>query len=300
MTMSIIKPVALTDAKLTSSTVPEADYPAWVAATSYTIGQRVIRVGTHRIYENTIAGVDATAPELAPTRWLEIAPTNRWAMFDQKVGTSTTLTSPLTVVVRPGSIGGLALMSLIGTQVDVTVKTSPGGTIIYSLVKVLDGTVVTDFFDWFYADYAQQTDLLLRDLPTQYPGCEVTVSITGSSAVACGICHFGAVSDVGQTLMGASVGITDYSVKNVDAFGNYNVVERAYSKRASMRVFTTKADFNRLFAFLASVRATPCIYIMTEASGLESTVIYGFFKSFSIDVEYASHHLCALEVEGLI
>ena len=38
--MKFIRPTAINDARLTSSTVPEADHPAWDAATSYTVGQR--------------------------------------------------------------------------------------------------------------------------------------------------------------------------------------------------------------------------------------------------------------------
>ena len=300
MTMSIIKPTYLTDTMLTSSTAPETDYAAWVAGTSYALGDRVIRTTTHRVYENLIPGVDAALPEVAPTRWLEIAPTNRWAMFDQKVGTSTTLASPLTVVVRPSAVSGMALMELAGDQVEVTVKSSPGGTIIYHKVISLDGTVVTDIYDWFYADRVQQTEVLLTDLPTQYVGCEITISLTDLSAVSCGICHFGTAISIGRSTAGASVGITDYSVKNIDAFGNYTVVERAYSKRATLSVVTQKVDFNRIYRFLAGVRAVPCIYVATDQPGYEPMIIYGFFKDFSIDVSYPDSHLCQLSIEGLI
>ena len=300
MTMSIIKPNVLTDAMLTSSTAPETDYAAWAAGTSYSIGQKVIRTSVHRVYENVIAGVDATLPELAPTRWLEISPTNRWGMFDQKVGTSTTIASPLTVVVHPGTVGGLALLELDASNVSVSIKSSPGGTVIYTKSVPLDGTVVTDFYDWFYAEYTAQTSLLLMDLPTQYVGCEMTISITGIGSVGCGVCHFGEVSNLGATLQGASVGIIDYSTKNVDAFGNYTVVQRAYSKRCNLQVLTEKAAFSRIYNFLASIRATPAIYIGTEQPGYEPVVVYGFFKSFNIDVAYPQNHLCRLEIEGLI
>ena len=71
MTMSIIKPNVLTDAGLTSSTAPETDFPAWLAATSYTVGDKVMRAvsGVHKNFQALIAGVDAGLPELTPTRW---------------------------------------------------------------------------------------------------------------------------------------------------------------------------------------------------------------------------------------
>ena len=41
--MRYIVPTTITDAMLISSSVAEADYAAWNAATAYTVGNRVIR-----------------------------------------------------------------------------------------------------------------------------------------------------------------------------------------------------------------------------------------------------------------
>ena len=75
--MYILKPIDYTFAQVTANTaLPESDFPAWAAATSYTVGTKVIRATTHRIYQSLIAGVDATLPENAPSRWLDVGPTN--------------------------------------------------------------------------------------------------------------------------------------------------------------------------------------------------------------------------------
>lgn len=300
MTMSIIKPNVLTDAGLTSSTAPETDFAAWNAATAYAVGDKVIRASTHRIYERLVAGTTATAPESDTTNWLDIAPTNRWAMFDSAVGTVTTIANDLTVVMRPGAVGGLALLELVGRQVQITMKDAPAGTVIYSKTVVLDGTMITSFYEWFYTDFAQLTDLVLTDLPVHFVSNELTVSITGSSDVACGVCHFGEVLEIGDTEAGASVGIVDYSTKTVDAFGNYSITQRAFSKRSDLKLVTQAGQFNRIFRALASVRSTPCVYVGTEAPGFEPLIVYGFYKDFSIDVAYQSIHLCNLSIEGLI
>ena len=47
--MQFITPVQITDAMLVASSIPEADYAAWNAATSYAEGDRVIRASTHRV-----------------------------------------------------------------------------------------------------------------------------------------------------------------------------------------------------------------------------------------------------------
>lgn len=307
MTMSIIKPVTLTDAMLTSSTAPEADYAAWNSATSYTAGTKVMRAvdGVHKNFENLVGGIHATPPELATSgatpRWLDLGATNRWAMFDTKVGTVTTLASPLTVVMAPGSISGIALLELTGRQVDITMKDAPGGTTVYSKTVSLDGTIIESFYDWFYVDYQQLTDVTLTDLPSQFATCELAVTVTSTSGnVGVGVCNFGRVYAIGSTQYNATVGIISYSSKTVDTFGNTTVIKRANSKRSSLKLLTEKSDFNKIYRLLASLDSVPCIFIGTEAAGFEPLIVYGFYRDFSIDVAYVTTHLCNIEIEGLI
>ena len=106
--MFILVPITITDAMLSSSTIaePAAGETAWNAATSYAVGDRCILTATHRVYENLIAGINATSPELALTgatpRWLDYGPTNRWARFDGIVNTASTDTTTFTYVLTPG------------------------------------------------------------------------------------------------------------------------------------------------------------------------------------------------------
>jgi hypothetical protein len=302
--MKLIKPTALTTAMLASSTAPEADYTPWSSVTPYVAGNRCLLASTHRIYECQVAHTNAS-PEVNLTgltpKWLDIAPTNRWAMFDNVVGTVTTLASPLTVVLNPGAVSGLALLGLVGRVATATLKNAPGGTPVYTKAVDLDGTVITSFYDWFFGPFVQLTDVVFTDIPLHYVAPELTVSLTATSGnVVCGVCKVGEAITIGGTEYGATAGIVDYSVKQRDAFGNYAVVERSFSKRNTFKVETDLLDFNRIFKALTSVRAIPCIWIGTEEPFYEPLVTYGFFKDFSIDVAYPTMNLCSLEIEGLI
>jgi hypothetical protein len=305
--MTITKPVTLTDTMLTSSTAPEADYAVWVFG-AYTVGtKRIMTTGLHIVYECLVAhtSTDATgAPNLntggVTPKWLAIAPTNRWAMFDTKVGTVTSLASPLTVVTQPGSVSGIALLELTGKQVAISMKNTAGGAVVYSKTVDLDGTIIGSFYEWFFEDYVQLTDLNITDLPSQFTSCELTISLTGTSSVGCGVCHIGRVHPIGDTQYGATVGIISYSVKSVDGFGNTTVTKRANSKRNSLKVVTAKSDFNRIYRLMASLDSVPCIFSAVSTTGYEPMIVYGFWKSFSIDVAYFSTHLTDFEIEGLI
>lgn len=302
--MKIIKPIVVTDAMLSSSTAPETDYAAWNSATAYVVGNRCIRVATHRIYECLVNNTNFTPEDnsIAPApKWLDIAPTNRWAMLDNVVGTVTALASPLTTVFTPGSVSGVALMELTGKTLAVSLKNAPGGSVVYSKTVDLDGTIINSFYDWFFQPYVQLTDVVLTDLPFHYFAPELTISISATSGnVGIGVCKFGEVVTIGDTQYGATAGIIDYSVKRRDGFGNMEIDEGSFSKRANFKVETSLLEFNRIFRMLASGRAKLWIYIGTEEAHYEPLLVYGFFRDFTIDVTYTTTHYCSLEIEGLI
>lgn len=309
--MKILKPHVITDAMLTRTTVPEpddGDGTAWSGKVAYAEGAVVYIPATHLRYRAVVAipaPTTGTNPppsdtSVSPAKWIGLGATNRWRMFDNVVGTATVGVSPLTVVLRPGSTSGVAVLELVGRSASVVMKDRPGGIEVYRRDVELDGTAIESFFDWFFSDYVGLTDFVLTDLPSQFGTCELTLEVENSGAAAeVGVYKPGLVVDIGETQYGASVGILDFSRKERDAFGNVGVTERAFSKRANFSVLTEKINFNRIFRTLASLRATPCIYIGTELPGYQPFLIYGFYKDFTIDVPYPTHNLCSIEVEGL-
>lgn len=308
--MKFIRPTTITDARLTSSTVPEDDYPAWNAATNYTVGTKVIRTTTHRVYECLIAGVNATLPEVAvlattSPRWLDLGADNRWAMFDSKVGTATSAAASLTVVLAPGRFNSLALM-----QVDaglVTVSLSVSGEVVYTAsMNLTAGNAVGDWYQYFYEPVYQQdslviTDLVdasLMDIPAYSEGVlTVTLSKT-SGTVSIGALIVGMYASLGTTQYQPTIGITDYSRKETDAFGNTDVLQRTYSKRMNASVVVLKNDIDNVARLLAQYRSTSLVWV--GAGNLyTSMIIYGFSKDWEISIDNYSFGTLSLQVEGL-
>lgn len=302
--MKVIKPHVITDMMMLSSSVQENDYPAWASGTTYALGARVMRTSVHRVYERLVAGAGTVAPELdttSPPVWMDVGPTNKWAPFDDVVGTLATGPSPLSYVLSVGFTDSLALFELGGRYVDVVMKDGTGGVVVYQKRIDLEVTDIETIFDWFFSDLDLRTDIVITDLPGQYASAELSLTITSTSGGASvGVIKPGLISDLGETQYGARVGIDDYSRKERNEFGNTVITKRAYSKRGSFTMLTTLGTFNRIYRTLAALRATPCVYIGTEAAGYEPLLIYGFFTSFNIDISYPSYHLCSLDIEGLI
>lgn len=296
--MRLIRPTTLTDAMLTSSTAPETDYPAWSSATAYAVGVRVILAATHRRYEALAASTNVS-PASDPTKWLDLGPTNRWAMFDARVGTATNRTASLQVGLAPGAIDALAL---IDTQAEsATVTLTVGGVQVYSRSQTFNvgGVAIDNWFSWFFEPLGQKTSMLFLDVPV-YAAGQLSVTLTRDNpadSVSCGTLLVGRQLSLGDTEHGADIGIIDYSRKETDQFGVTSVVERAFAKRMTAKVVMATDAIDDIHRSLAALRATPVLWIGSES--FESLTVYGFYKEFSIDIAYPTVSYCSLTIEGL-
>lgn len=295
--MKVIKPVVLTDAHLISSTVAETEYAAFAGGTDYAVGARVIY--KHVIYESVQTPNVSHTPTLWPLYWAPISPTNQWAMFDSETSTQTSAAGSLTVVIKPGYINSLAVFGLEGETLDITVRDGLAGPVVYSATRTLDGTVLADWYQYFYEPYVQLGEVVLIDLPT-YGNAHITLTVTGAGTVKCGTLAAGTAYLVGDTQYGASASIIDYSRKDTSATGVTSLTKRKYSKRMSAPLVLDNGQINKVQRLLADLRATPCAWIGTDSAGYEPLIIFGFYRDFSIDVAYPTQSFCNLEIEGLI
>jgi hypothetical protein len=298
--MKVIKPTTITSAMLVSTTATEA-YSAWNAGTAYVLTDKVIYTTTERIYERLVAGTTATAPNLDTVNWLDIGPTNKWAMFDSEVSTQTSATTSLTAVVKPGYVNSLAFFGLEGASIDITERDGLAGPIVYTASKTLDGAIIADWYQYFFEPTVQLAEVVFTDVPP-YSNGHITVVITGATS-KCGIMLVGTFYGIGETQNGASASIIDYSRKETDPeFGTTTFVRRAYSKRMNASMFLDNTQINKVQRVLADLRATPCAWIGSDMTGMEPLTVFGFYRDFSINVAYggtSGHSLCSLEIEGL-
>lgn len=296
--LRILSPLAVTPAMLVSSTAADAD-PAWSSATTYALGALVTYSG--RAYESLQASNTNKVPDAASsaTWWLDRGASNRWAMFDRSVGSSTTHGSALTVVIAPDDIvTAVALLSAGGTTATVTVTDAAAG-VVYTRTQTIGGAQAADWWEYFFGDRETIGELVFDGLPP-YLGASITVTIDASGSASCGTLLLGKLHEVGPVTYGGEFGITDYSRKEADAFGNFDVVERAYARDVSYPVRIARGDARRLDALFAAIRATPCLFVGDEDTDtLGPLVAYGFYAEFRVTVAYPTEFLMTLEVKGL-
>lgn len=298
--MKVIRPTVISPSQLISSSLAENDYAAYAAGTSYALADRVIYA--HKIWESRVTGNLANTPNLYPLKWLDLGPTNRWAMLDEQTSTlSTSNTGSLSLTIATGLIDSVVLIGVVAYQSEVVLRDGLNGPIVYSEILPFSGDAAVDWYQYFFFDPDASRSLgVVLNLPP-YQSSHLTVTLTSADNVAIGNLVCGLTSDLGGTDYGATVSITDYSRKDTDEFGYTTFVKRAFSKRMNASLQFKNTQLNRIQRLLYSLRATPCVWIGSDyAEFEEALVVYGFYRDFTTTIAYYQDSLCSIEIEGLI
>jgi hypothetical protein len=299
--MRLVRPQAITDTSgLVSTTVVEAE-TAWSNVATYAAGAIHFKsiAGIHQRFKSAAAGNIGHDPETDNgTWWTPLGPTNAWGMFDGLVQTQTTDADDITVVLEPsGRINTLALLNISGRSVRVLVEHPDEGVILDQTVNLTSTSGIGTLPSYLLEPIVRKTDLILPDLRWRL-GSTLTVTVSApGETVGVGALIIGQARSLGDTRWGATLGYDDYSVKQRDAFGNFIVVERGYSKRGSFEVIVPPGMIDELQRLLIQYRATPVLFIGDERYG--AMAIYGFVKSLDEVVQYETHILANMEFESV-
>lgn len=297
--MRIIRPTNITDSMITACDVPETDYDAWSSATEYVVGNRCLY--NHKNYEcleNNTDNDPATYSITTVPKWLDLGYDNRWKMFDTIVGTQTSQATSFSITLVPGLIDSIAFLDVEATTIDIEMVDPVEGTVYEETIDMIMKSPVVDLYTYFFEPIITDDAAVLLGIPP-FGSASITVTVTNTGGVAkLGTLALGTQKCLGLTLYEPSISITDYSKKEVDAFGNYTIVERRFSKKFSCDLNLNSSSVDDLQKTLATYRATPVIWVGSDAS-YSSMIIYGFYKSFQITVPYRTKSNCSLEIEGL-
>ncbi|MDM0011990.1 hypothetical protein QTH87_05995 [Variovorax sp. J22P168] len=292
--MKVTFPVAITPANLLASNVSEEDLPAWQAGVTYAVAQRVI--SERRIWEAVKAG-KGQPPSDNPEYWVDLGATNRWAMFDQKVGSQSRRATPIVVEFAPGIVSDVAVLNVDAESALLELR--DGGEVVWRSERDLrTGEVIVNWFDYFFSEFRNRTDVIFTGVPPYAQGVLTLTVAKPVNDVAVGEVLVGRSMTFGQTQISPRLGITDYSRKEADAWGDYFVVERAFSRRMSVSVLVDNRLVDEVYRLLNKHRATPLIW-SADDERFSSLIVYGFYRSFDIVVAHHTHSFCSLDIEGL-
>lgn len=143
-------------------------------------------------------------------------------------------------------------------------------------------------------------DIPLTSTLNKYTELVYTIQITGNSTVGLSGALFGDIITLGDTQYGVQLGITDYSKKEVDEFGNAIILERPFTDRISLNILVPVENLKKVQKILTNVRAKPCLWIGSETSKYQNLIVYGYYRNFSIELSNPRLATVNLELESLI
>lgn len=308
----LIDPLPIGDGDLFFTNIPENDYPAWNAGTSYVRGDRVIVLATHKVYQAAAATVQPALPpqsdlfnaETRPTgKWVEVGATRRWKPFDGRISDQASFEKSNTIQwrLRLGRrADSIALFGLGASRVNIRVIQADTGTIVYEVEQsAIDLANITDGWDFFNNNPAFHTEMVFRGLPIS-DDTHVRIEVINDSGIArVGEIVIGQEVEIGQILVGGGASFQDFSRKTTDDFGHTSILRRATADIATYPALVAAHRERYILRTLQRLRATPAVFHAGQEMTSRGLTVFGFFRDVPVTLSSPTHSQLNIEVEGL-
>lgn len=296
--MKIIENITLDESSVGTTNATESA-AEWDSGTTYAANDIVQVAAERRKYESQVgSNLDNDPTTDDGTNWVDIGPTNPWAMFDEYSETQTERAGNITAEVNPtGRVTALAFFNLDATTIRIEEEDPTEGSVYDEEFDLTSYDNIDDFYDYFFAPLIRKTDLYVDGLPP-YAGATITLTINNPDSTAkCGKVVAGVERDIGETIAGADFGIIDASRITEDDFGNLTIVERSYRKRMGLSVRVARENVDEAGRLLASRRAIPTVFVGSDDYG--QLLIDGIPREWRVGVDEYLYSTLNISVEGL-
>jgi len=300
--LRITVPVAITDAMVTATDVPEADYAAWAGGTTYALGDRVIN--GHKIWESAQAGNTGHDPETSGSAWwLKVSATNRWRLFDLEQVTSTSKASGMYYELQPGSpINSVHMLGLYDVD-SVQLRVYDGATLAYDGGQNASGLLPTesDWWAYCYGPWTLSDQQHYADLP-YIVAPKIRVDYTGGAAMSTQVLMLG--NDTvfcTQSATGVQAGVRirfDRSSSfKPNEFDIPTMKTSALVATVNFTLILLSSDVDTLLDFYRDTGAQVCLFTVSDL--WRATQILGVITSLEPMLHGPVYSEFAFEIRGV-
>lgn len=271
---------------------------------SYKKGDEVIVSSVHRKYRCLVSEtfdypVDG-ATEDASATWIDIGPTNKWAMFDDKTTTLTYSDTDFSVTLTPiGLVNTISFFGIDGT-ISVNVKVYDGDSVLqhdsdYSLIDI---SPIYDHYTYYFYQTVYANSYTIEDIPVIYSP-KIVITFYGS-AMSVGAIPFGQSFFIGDLHAdGTKSEDIDYSRIEYDEFGELTVIKRPAVNLNTYAVLSDKNTLPYIRSIIGKTRGKNALWI-GDVGYNQKLVTYGVYESFPVPYDMPSHASYTITVRGSI
>ena len=301
--MRVIVPIGITDVNLFSSTIAEPDTGevVWIPAT-VTLGEERISTVTHRVYEvvadpsttdDPVIGVDANPPS-----WVNKRPTNKFAMFDDRNSTKSEANAQIIVEIKNGVVADSAAGFSIeeANLINITVTDPIDGEVFNLDIDMNDNSRIADYWDWYFTPIIRKREFVVLGLPA-YKNATIKMTADGND-IKFGNFLTGTEIVLGVADFGTSLGLLDFSRKEVDTFGNTVVTPGRNSKLVNFNATVKFEDVGFVFNTLSDLTNIPSVWVGTKTVD-DPTLSFGYFRNVRQNITFPTITDLTITVESL-
>jgi hypothetical protein len=299
--MKIIIPSPTICTNVVAVSIPVTE-PLYSAATTYDKDDKVTKsVCGANVYQSlTSSNLDNDPEDPASIDWLWIGASNAFAMFDSKNGTQSVYPDIITAEVGLTEITNAVALINVNADLARFEAWDEGGILVMDETFNLREYGVTSMYDYYFEEITLKDRLVAFNVPALIAGSKGKLTLTSNTAgadVKLGSLVYGKQFSIGDSQYGISLSIKDYSTKELDIFGNYTIIERSFQNVMDAQITVANEDIAQVKKVLAANRSTPLVWVADQNK--EETIVYGYYRDFSITLPHTAYAECRLRTEGL-
>lgn len=275
--MKSITPATFDTADLTSNVA--LSETAWTAGTYTTGTQRQVGIDLYEVAASPNTSDSPTVGAAAtPQTWVKIGQVNRWRMFNGAIHQQTVKTGgPMTVTIDyTGIVNAVAALNVAATEAEITITDPIEGVVYNRVVSLIDDSLITDWYGWFFGGIKQYPEFVLTDLPS-YSDATITLTLSAGDTgdVACGAFVFGEQREIGVTARSFTLRNRYFSRRERSVWGDFlDVLSRPMAREATFQVLLESDNVSSILDLIGDRRDLPTVYI--GADNYRHSVVFGF------------------------
>ena len=289
--MKILTPIELTSY---TTNVTENDYAQWDVGTTYTIGQRVIVLSEHAIYESLANSNVGNIPLLSPAYWAYVSKTNAYKAIDSKVSTMTINSETLTFEFPTSTAIAIAFLNVECKNIKVEILESENVVWEEEREGTQRDSSTYNWYDYFFSGFVYVNEFVFEH--PYRPSGTYRITLNNPSGVCkVGVMVSGKYFFVGNTTWGAKLGFNDYSKKETDEWGETYLKVGNFSDYFNGEILVDTPRLPIIRKVLREIRGKASLFI-TETN----TSLYGWCREPELVWETQVKSIITFDIQGLI
>lgn len=286
--MKLLQPINIT---LTTTNVPETDYPEWAVGTTYALEDRVIVASEHNVYESLASSNLGNTPSTSPDKWALVGKTNAYKCIDDKVSTQTTNATSIIMTFPTLKSTSIAFLNVECSTIKVEVL--EGTTVIFEEERVGLSRDTLGWYSYFFGDFTFKNFFLFEHLYN--PTATYRITLTGDLCKL-GVMTMGTIFEIGCTNINSSLGFVDYSKKDIDQWGETYLKEGVYRDYFRGEVTIEKGKLEIVKKILRDRRGKLSLFM---PSTVYDMTIYGYAQEPELIWQEFDKSICSFDIQGV-